>query len=90
MALLIGLPVLYVASFGAACGFVERRLANDCAGRVRVPAMSRSGDRWPYGCSNAPHIVRGMLWGAYALADAIARKEFDLAPYRGVTGGLFP
>ena len=90
-ALLIGLPALYVAVFAAVCAFVERDFLPTSVldARIFTPCLDLVSD----GPAPARCLVLACVegcGGAYALAEAIARKEFELAPYRGITGGLFP
>src|SRR5262245_28783514 len=92
VALLIGLPMLYVASFRPACGPVEHDvlpqeilmtdLFSPCL-HVVVDGPAPLGtiiSTWAKCCG-----------GDDALAEAIARREFMIAPYHGVTSsGLIP
>jgi hypothetical protein len=90
VALLIGLPLLYVAGFGPACALVEHDVLSQeilVTGFFR-PCLAIVID----GPAPAGRLIS--TWadccgGEFALAEAIARTEFELAPYRGVTGGLF-
>ena len=86
VALLIGLPMSYVALFGAACGFVEHDVLPISVLDLRVfrPCLDLATDGPAPARSIILACVKG-CGGTYALADAIARKDFDLAPYRGVT-----
>ncbi len=91
VALLIGLPVLYVLSFGPACALIEREILPESAmtSCFFQPCLALATD--------APEPVRERMFawvefcgGGFMLAEFIARKSFEGAPYRGVAGGLFP
>src|SRR5262245_191370 len=87
VALLIGLPLLYVASFGAACALIERDVLpmSVLDAPVFSPCLNLATD--------GPGPVRTVVTtfvGYCGGGDVLARKTFELAPYRGITGGLFP
>lgn len=90
-ALLIGLPVLYVGSFGPTCALIDRDLLPESAmtSGFFKPCFTVVVD--------APAPIRQIIFawvefcgGGYSLAEFIARKEFETAPYTGITGGLSP
>jgi hypothetical protein len=91
VALLIGLPVLYVASFGPVCALAEHDVLP-----LSVMTTGFFKPCFAVAANSAKPIRKITLaWmkfcgGDYALADAIARKEFEESPYPGVSGGLFP
>ncbi len=84
------LPLLYVASFGPVCALAEHDalpLSVMTTGFFKPCfALIANGPK--------PICTITFAWvefcgGGYALAEAIARREFEESPYFGVSGGLF-